>query len=141
MFRGVPERSNHNKVVIVTFFYLPKLVGLCNFSAMGTDPISTYESEAIRRRLMVIRTLADGDNQAAFARRLGIIPSRWNNFERGMPLTMRMAFLLVKAIPDLTVSYITHGKVGDLPAGLRRQLAELENELFPSSRGKRSSSL
>jgi hypothetical protein len=105
---------------------------------MDIDPINENESEAIKRRLIVIRAHMDGDNQAAFARRLGIIPSRWNNFERGMPLNLRIAFLLVRAVPGLTVSYITHGLTGDMPATLRRQLSEVEASLFPS-RGKRPS--
>ena len=107
---------------------------------MQGEPINAYESNAIRQRLIVVRTLICGDNQYAFARELGIIPSRWNNFERGSPLNLRIAFLLVKRVPGLTVSYLTHGLTGDMPAPLRRQLADLEARLFPpSSRGKRPS--
>jgi len=107
---------------------------------MEIEPINADESKLIARRLRVIRTLVSGENQAAFARMLGIFPNRWNNFERGSPLTLRVAFLLVKTVDGLSVSYITHGKTGDLPKELRRQLAALEAELFPlsSSRSKRS---
>lgn len=105
---------------------------------MDIDPINESESEAITRRLIVIRTHVAGENQAAFARRLGINPSRWNNFERGMPLNLRIAFLLVRAVPGLTISYITHGLTGDMPKPLRDQLSGLEASLFPS-RGKRPS--
>jgi len=104
----------------------------------GDDAISERESEAIRRRLIVIRTHADGDNQAAFCRRLGISHTRWNNIERGFPLTLKMAFLLIKAVDGLTIGYITHGYFDRVPTQLKNQLVALEDQLFPSSKGKRS---
>jgi hypothetical protein len=104
---------------------------------MIKETINGYESEAIIRRLKTVRVFLSGENQAAFARELGIIPTRWNNFERGKPLTMRVAFLIVRRVPGLTVSYLTHGLTGDMPPPLRRQLGDLEAKLFPS-RGKRS---
>lgn len=106
---------------------------------MKREPINEHESKAITRRLSAIRKFVSGDNQAEFARKLGIMPSRWNNLERGWPLSMKVAFMLVNTVDGLTVSYITHGKTGDMPAKLARQLSGLEDELFPSS-GKRPSS-
>lgn len=103
---------------------------------MDDHAINEYESEAIRRRLIVIRNYVARDNQAEFARRLGIAPTRWNNMERGFPLTLKVTFLLIKNVEGLTTGYITHGHTERLPASLKRQLAALEEELFPS-KGKR----
>jgi hypothetical protein len=102
------------------------------------DAISERESAAITRRLIVIRTHMDGDNQAAFCRRLGIAPTRWNNIERGFPLTLKMAFHLTKIVDGLTIGYITHGYHERLPTPLKNQLVALEEQLFPSAKGKRS---
>lgn len=107
---------------------------------MDDNAINKSESEAIRRRLIVIRKFACGDNQAEFSRRLGIAPTRWNNMERGYPVTMKVAFLLIKAIEGLTVGYITQGFTERMPATLKRQLSDLEAELFPSPKGGKRSS-
>ena len=110
------------------------------FTVMKREPNNEYDSEAITRRLSAIRKYVSGGNQAEFARRLGIAPSRWNNLERGWPLSMQVAFMLVNNVDGLTISYITHGKTGDMPKLLARQLSTLEAEMFPSSPGKRISS-
>lgn len=105
---------------------------------MENDAINERESEAIRRRLVVIRKLACADNQTEFARKLGIASTRWNNLERGFPLTLKVLFLIVKALPDLTTAYVTHGYLERIPTPLKRQLIALEEELFPSSpKGRR----
>jgi len=105
---------------------------------MDDNAITKQEADAIQRRLIVIRNHVAGDNQAEFARKLGIAPTRWNNMERGFPLTLKVTFLLIKAVEGLTTGYITHGYTERLPAALKRQLASLEEELFPS-KGKRPS--
>ncbi|MEY9493714.1 hypothetical protein [Bradyrhizobium elkanii] len=97
------------------------------------DIINDYEREATAQRLTVVRTLHAGDNKAEFARRLKILPSRWNNFERGWPLTMNVAYLLVKFDDRLSISYLTHGQMGDVAPELRSKLKALEQELFPSN--------
>ncbi|MBO4228162.1 hypothetical protein [Bradyrhizobium neotropicale] len=96
------------------------------------DPINDFEKDAITRRLTVVRTLMAGDNKAEFARMLGIMPSRWANMERGWPLTMKVAWMLVKLVDGLSVSYLTHGTFGDVKPELREKLEALEDELFPS---------
>jgi hypothetical protein len=109
-----------------------------NAILMDDNAITKQEADAIQRRLIVIRNHVAGDNQAEFARKLGIAPTRWNNMERGFPLTLKVTFLLIKAVEGLTTGYITHGYTERLPAALKRQLASLEEELFPS-KGKRPS--
>jgi hypothetical protein len=106
---------------------------------MKVEPINERESEAIRRRLVVIRTHVSGSNQAAFARTLGISPTRWNNIERGFPLTLNLLFLLTKTVPGLTPEYVTHGSLERMQSILKRQLSTLEDELFPSPKSRASS--
>lgn len=105
---------------------------------MNDDAINGHESEAIRRRLIVIRKYMAGDNQADFARQLGLAPSRWNNLERGFPLTLKVTFLLIKAVEGLTTSYITHGYTERMPTALKRQLISLEEAEFGPPKGKRA---
>lgn len=94
--------------------------------------INEYEYKAIARRLTIVRTHMAGDNKADFARLLGIMPSRWSNLERGWPLTMKVAWMLVKTVDGLSVSYLTHGTYGDVDPKLSKKLQLLEKELYPS---------
>lgn len=92
-----------------------------------------YDPEAIRRRLQVVRALIAGDNQAEFARQLGVSRTRWNNIECGFPMSMQMAYMLTNLVPGLTIEWLTEGRDGYLPAALRTRLREAELSLFPSS--------
>lgn len=96
--------------------------------------ISKSQGEAIRRRLVVIRTHVAGNNQSEFARKLGIERSRWANFELGYPVTLNVLFLMLKAVEGVTIEYIIDGNYDRVkPAKLRHRLQALESELFPSS--------
>lgn len=105
---------------------------------MITDILSKNETEAIRRRLVVIRTLVAGANQAEFARRLGIQRPRWANLENGYPVTLEIVLRISKCedVSGMTVEYIIEGSYERLPAALKRKLQALESELFPSSSRK-----
>jgi hypothetical protein len=127
-----------SRITFYAIFGFAAMTQSTNAILMDDDAISAQESEAIRRRLMVIRKYVAGDNQAEFARKLGIASTRWNNMERGFPLTLKVTFLLIKTVDGLTTGYITHGHTERLPAALKRQLASLEEEMFPS-KGKRPS--
>jgi hypothetical protein len=95
--------------------------------------INKSQGEAIRRRLVVIRTHVTGNNQSEFARRLRIERTRWANFELGSPITLTVVFLILKAVPGVTIEYIIEGCHDRVPAELSRRLQWLESELFPSS--------
>jgi hypothetical protein len=84
--------------------------------------------EAIAARLQLLRRLIAGDNQVAFAARLGIERSRWNNFERGLPLSKDVALRIVKAIPDITLDWLFLGKTEGLTQRRARELEELAHE-------------
>lgn len=95
--------------------------------------INEHEYKAIARRLTVVRTLVAGDNKAEFARILGIMPSRWSNLERGWPLTMKVAWMLVKTVDGLrSIDYLAYGLYGNVDPKVAKKLRLLEDELFPS---------
>jgi len=94
------------------------------FGMAGT-PYPSDNSE-VARRLMVLRQVVAGENQTAFAARLGMEMKRWNNFERGYALSKEIAFLIVQKIPGVTLDWLWLGNEGGLPIKLQRELAEAE---------------
>ena len=58
-------------------------------------------------RLKALRFMIAGENQTSFAARIGIEVKRWNNFERGSPLSKEIAILLVQKIPGPLLFKIT----------------------------------
>lgn len=65
-----------------------------------------------------------GDNQTSFAARIGIEVKRWNNFERGSPLSKEIAILLVQKIPGLTLDWLFLGKEDGLTRTRQLELAD-----------------
>jgi transcriptional regulator with XRE-family HTH domain len=108
--------------------------------AMKRFPTKSDAAE-IQRRLQVVRYLVAGDNQAEFARRLGVSRTRWNNIECGYPMSLNMAYMLTNLVPGLTIEWLTEGRDGYLPAALRTRLKDAEASLFPSSPAKRSAKI
>jgi hypothetical protein len=102
---------------------------------MLTDILSQSEADAIRKRLIVIRTLVAGSNQAEFARRLDIQRPRWANLEAGFPITLEIVFRITKCadLSGMTTNYILEGRFDGMPSTLKRKLQAKEAELFPSS--------
>ena len=87
----------------------------------STSPTS---NEAVAERLTLLRSVVSGENQTAFAARLGIETKRWNNFERGMSLSKEVAFLIVQKFPDVTLDWLWLGIESGLPVRFQRELAE-----------------
>jgi hypothetical protein len=80
-------------------------------------------NEAIAQRLKLLRTVCSGESQPQFAARLGVDFRRWNNFERGVPLSKEVALLLVQKFPDITLDWLFLGKTSGLTL---KRLQELE---------------
>lgn len=91
----------------------------------------TQEREAIRLRLILIRKMVTADNQAEFARRIGIALNRWTKLEQGSPLTLRQLFQIASRVSGVTVAYIAKGDTSRLSPFAARKLAALEAEMFP----------
>jgi hypothetical protein len=102
-------------------------------SMRNSNPSS---NESVAERLKLLRWVVSGENQTAFAARLGIEPKRWNNFERAMPLSKEVAFLIVKKFPDVTLDWLWLGNEGGLPVRLQRELAEAGKATTEAARSK-----
>ena len=83
---------------------------------------SPLDNERVAERLRLLRKAVSGDNQTAFAARLGIDVRRWNNFERGSPLSKEIAFLLVQKVPGISLDWIYLDRLETLPFALREEL-------------------
>jgi len=92
-------------------------------SGMAKTP-NPSENAEVARRLATLRHVVSGENQTAFAHRIGIEVKRWNNFERCHPLSKDVAFLLVRKVPGLTLDWLFLGIEDGLPVKLQRELAE-----------------
>ena len=107
--------------------YPKQFLGEKIWNGAASVPMRNYSpesNEAVSERLMLLRQVVSGSNQTAFAIRMGIEVKRWNNFERGLPLSKEIAFLLVKKVPGLTLDWLWLGNEGGLPLKLQRELAE-----------------
>ncbi|MET4374914.1 transcriptional regulator with XRE-family HTH domain [Bradyrhizobium sp. LB1.3] len=85
---------------------------------MSGNPLS---NENVAERLKLVRKAVAG-TQTAFCKRIGIEIPRWNNFERGFPLSKSIGILLVQKIPGLTLDWLFLGKADGLPLQLRNEL-------------------
>jgi hypothetical protein len=74
------------------------------------------------KRLERLRLFHGYDTQNAFAAWLGVSPTRWNNYERGMPLTRAIEDLLVKRTPGLSVDWLRNANRNGLSVELDRRL-------------------
>jgi hypothetical protein len=89
-----------------------------------SDQFVCNEKE-VAGRLRLLRTLISGDDQTAFAASLGIGIKRWNNFERGYPLSKEIAILLARSFPGLTLDWLLLGRADGMPLRLQRELEEV----------------
>ena len=109
-----------------------KFLGTGKSSGMADG--SKQSNEATAWRLKCLRKAVSGDNQSAFAVRLGIEPNRWNNMERGSPLSKEVAFLIVKQFPDITFDWLFRGLDDHLTVKRQRELAEAGKALTSAVR-------
>jgi DNA-binding transcriptional regulator YiaG len=98
-----------------------------SFAAMkkpADQPKASSEDTERAERLKRIRELLGITSQKAFADQLAISPTRWNNFERGAPLSIEVAQKLVRIIPGLTLDWLYNGERRGLSVELDRRLHE-----------------
>lgn len=98
---------------------------------MASGDLSSNEATAWR--LKCLRKVIAGDNQTAFAARLGIEANRWNNMERGSPLSKEVAFLIVRHFPDISFDWLFRGLDDHLTVKRQRELAEAGKALTMSA--------
>lgn len=87
------------------------------------DPES---NEAVSVRLRRLRRAYGFVKSSGFAAFLGVSPTRWSNFERGLPLSRDMSSRLTKRIPGLTLDWLYRGRSEGLPLELARRLGALD---------------
>ena len=63
----------------------------------------------VQLRVKQLREVCGFASQNEMAAFLGISPNRWNNVERGMPLSMDLANILCDKIPGLTIDWLVRG--------------------------------
>lgn len=89
---------------------------------MKLDPKAPHRS-----RLERLRRSHGNMSQADMARKLGVSFERYNNIERGMPLSHDMAMRMVRAFPGLSLDWLHMGR----REGLSRQM---DDRLYPVPR-------
>mgnify|MGYP001601771837 CR=1 FL=1 len=94
------------------------------------------ESSEVARRLATLRRVVAGESQTAFALQVGIEVKRWNNFERGLPLSKDAAIMLVRKFPGLTLDWLFLGIEDGLPIKLQRELTEAGKASTPAGAAK-----
>jgi transcriptional regulator with XRE-family HTH domain len=87
----------------------------------GRQPMNPIDAESAQR-LRVLRHALGFPTQAAFAAFLGVELTRWNNFERGRPLSREVAITLATRIPGLTVDWLYFGRTSGLSLELASKL-------------------
>jgi hypothetical protein len=93
-------------------------------------------NEATTWRLKCLRYAMAKDNQSAFAAMLGIEPKRWNNMERGHPLSKEVAFLIIRRWPDITLDWLFRGIDDHLTVRRQRELADAGNAMTSADRSR-----
>jgi len=79
-------------------------------------------------RLKRLREYHGFTSQRTWAAHLGILYTRWNNYERGWPLRPEIEDQLVRITPGLTVDWLRNGERRGLPVELDRRLHDPQSE-------------
>lgn len=91
--------------------------------------IEGMEHAQVSERMRQLREAIEGADKGSalrFSRRMDITDTRWNNVERGHPLSRDLAILLVQKIPGLSLDWIYFGKTDALTVSLAEKLGELD---------------
>jgi transcriptional regulator with XRE-family HTH domain len=80
-----------------------------------------WDREAYRGRLRQLRAVY-GESQTEFAERLGIPFKRWNQYERGYPVSRQVAFILCKELPGFSIEWLWFGHEGGLGDNLKSRI-------------------
>jgi hypothetical protein len=98
--------------------YSPKILEAANLAVMANP----QSNEEVTKRLILLRKAVSGDSQTAFATKIGIEVRRWNNFERGSPLSKEVGILLCEKIQGVSLDWLHRGRLDAVPLRLREEL-------------------
>lgn len=113
-----------------------KLFGLHSAGMEKTRAVS-LQPERLRDLREKVHGFTGRGGQKRFAEELGIDPKRWNNFERGFPLSKEVEDRLVAITPGLSINWLRTGEDDRMPLDLARKLGIIPDRV---SRLGRSSS-
>jgi transcriptional regulator with XRE-family HTH domain len=92
----------------------------------GIDGFKHFDLEAYKRRLVLLRVIASGASQQAFADLLGMPVKRWANYERGFPVPREAAFMLVHKFPGLSIEWVWFGWTAHLSPEFQKKIEKAE---------------
>jgi DNA-binding XRE family transcriptional regulator len=84
----------------------------------------TLKTEPVHVRVKRLREALGLHSQQAMAAHIGIGGNRWNNVERGLPLSHELAVLVCQRIPGMTLDWLYFGQTGGLSLNMARLLGE-----------------
>ena len=76
------------------------------------------------QRIARLREVMGFDSQMAFAAFLGVGYERYNNVERGLPLSSSMASIIVRKCPGVTRDWLLDGDASTLAPKMAKALSE-----------------
>src|SRR6476646_644829 len=89
--------------------------------------------ELIGARLRALRfALGFAKNQKGFAKKCGIAPQTWNNYELGKRVPSREEAAKIRHITGVTLDFIFHGDMGGIAFELATKLREAIDSLPPN---------
>lgn len=86
----------------------------------------SIDPEAYKKRLRLMREILVGGNQQKFADKLGIPMKRWNNFERGLPISREVAFMILEKFDEVSVEWLWFGMPGNLRGEFKKKVEAAE---------------
>ena len=98
-----------------------------NWRVSKQEPLGPNSASAVRMRQLRERIgpQIGAANQRVWAEKiLGIEYRRWNNFERGWPLSVEVAEILMRRVPGLELNYLMRGDARYLPPALSALLVD-----------------
>jgi transcriptional regulator with XRE-family HTH domain len=83
----------------------------------------------IPRRLRALRKVEKYETAKEFALRLGVSPNRYGNVEAGSSLAVKLALLICKLCPDVSMDWLYTGNERFLAVEYRRKIVLALDEL------------
>lgn len=96
------------------------------------------DSDGLVDRVKRLRLAHDLKTQQAMSDFIGVEFNRWNNVERGLPLSHDLAVRLCQKFPGVTLDWLYFGKADGLPLELARRIGEAPKGTTAPSKGPRS---
>jgi len=87
------------------------------------------ETSALKERLNLLPELMDLDNHTQVAQFIGVGYKNWNHTVRSGDLSFPTAKKIVKAVPGLSIDWLTFGLEGGLTHQMQQRIAKLRRRV------------